>query len=179
VHLANPIPKLTKLWQLSRMDLVAPYREYFSITMADTDELRKEVFRLRYDVYCRELGWEDPGILITSGVSGSLLLAFLALIDPGDEVIIPDPYFVIYKHVINMLGGVCVFVDSYPDFGLPLKGIEEAITKRTKLVIVNSPCNPTGVVYSTEALQGLAELGRRHDLLIMSDEIMKARTGLR
>jgi N-acyl amino acid synthase of PEP-CTERM/exosortase system len=61
VQIANPISKLTKLWHLSRMDLVTPYHEFFSITLADTDELRHEVFRIRYDVYCRELGWEDPG----------------------------------------------------------------------------------------------------------------------
>ena len=60
MQLANPISKLTKLWRLSRMDLVEPYREFFSLTLADTDDLRKEVFRLRYEVYCNELGWEDP-----------------------------------------------------------------------------------------------------------------------
>ncbi len=60
MQLAKPISKFAKLWHLSRMDLVEPYREFFAITLADTDELRKEVFRLRYDVYCKELGWEDP-----------------------------------------------------------------------------------------------------------------------
>jgi aspartate aminotransferase/aminotransferase len=68
-----------------------------------------------------ELPWDNPDVLITSGVSGGLLLCFLSLINPGDEVIIPDPYFVMYKHLINMLGGKCVFVDSYPDFKLPVK----------------------------------------------------------
>jgi len=118
-----------------------------------------------------ELGWEDPEVLITSGVSGSLFLAFLTLINPGDEVIIPDPYFVIYKQVINMLGGVCVFVDSYPDFGLPIEKISDAISSRTKLIIVNSPCNPTGVVYSSEELRKVADLARGHDIILMSDEI--------
>lgn len=56
-----PLSKLRKLWQLSRMDLVEPYREYFTMHLADSDALREAVFRLRYDVYCRELGWEDPG----------------------------------------------------------------------------------------------------------------------
>ncbi len=69
----------------------------------------------------KEIGWERPAVLVTSGVSGGLLLAFLALINPGDEVIIPDPYFVIYKQLVNMLGGRCVFVDSYPDFKLPVE----------------------------------------------------------
>jgi aspartate aminotransferase len=116
-------------------------------------------------------GWQDPDILVTSGVSGALLLTFMSLIDPGDEVIIPDPYFVIYKHVINMLGGKCVFVDSYPDFKLPVEGIEKAITDRTKLLIINSPANPTGIVYSDDELKAVADVAKRNDLLVMSDEI--------
>ncbi|RKY25375.1 MAG: aspartate aminotransferase, partial [Planctomycetota bacterium] len=97
-----------------------------------------------------EFGWENPAVLVTSGVSGGLLLAFMVLINPGDEVIIPDPYFVMYKHLVNMLGGECVFIDSYPDFELPVEKITRAITAKTKLLILNSPCNPTGVVYSEQ-----------------------------
>jgi len=118
-----------------------------------------------------EFGWPEPEILITSGVSGGLLLAFLALINPDDEVIIPDPYFVIYKHIINMLGGRCVFVDSYPDFELPIEKIADAITNKTKMIILNSPCNPTGVVYSEEQIKALAEIAAEKDILIMTDEI--------
>ena len=62
--------------------------------------------------------WPRPEVLVTSGVSGALLLTFMAVVNPGDEVIMADPYFVIYKHVIRMLGGKCVYVDTYPDFGL-------------------------------------------------------------
>jgi len=118
-----------------------------------------------------EFGWPEPEILITSGVSGGLLLAFLALVNPDDEVIIPDPYFVIYKHIINMLGGRCVFVDSYPDFELPIEKIADAITNKTKMIILNSPCNPTGVVYSEEQIKALAEIAAEKDILIMTDEI--------
>ena len=118
-----------------------------------------------------EFGWSEPAILITSGVSGGLLLAFLALINPDDEVIIPDPYFVIYKHVINMLGGRCIFVDSYPDFELPIEKIADAITNKTKMIILNSPCNPTGVVYSEEQIKALAEIAAEKDILVMTDEI--------
>jgi len=118
-----------------------------------------------------ELNWDDPRVLITSGVSGGLLLTFMSLINPGDEVIIPDPYFVIYKHVIHLLGGKCVFVDSYPDFRLPIEGMRNSITDKTKLIIVNSPCNPTGMVYTGDELQSLANLARQHDLIILSDEI--------
>ncbi len=116
-------------------------------------------------------GWAEPAVLATSGVSGALLLAFLTLLDPGDEVIIPDPYFVIYKHVINMIGGKCVFVDSYPNFKMPTAGIREAITDRTKLIIVNSPANPTGVVYTEDEVAEIARIARQNDILVMSDEI--------
>ncbi|MFC1676980.1 pyridoxal phosphate-dependent aminotransferase [Planctomycetota bacterium] len=116
-------------------------------------------------------GWDDPHVLVTSGVSGGLLLMFMSLIDPGDQVIMADPYFVIYKHIINMLGGKCVFVDSYPDFKLPIEGIAAAITEKTKLIIVNSPCNPTGMVYSSDELKALADVAREKDVLVMTDEI--------
>jgi len=119
----------------------------------------------------REFRWENPAVLVTSGVSGGLLLAFLATVNPGDEVIIPDPYFVIYKHVVNMLGGKCVFVDSYPTFDLPVGKIAEAITDKTKLIILNSPCNPTGVVYSEGSIKALAEIASKKDILVLTDEI--------
>jgi len=118
-----------------------------------------------------EFGWQKPTILVTSGVSGALLLAFMVLINPGDEVIIPDPYFVIYKHVINLLGGKCIFVNSYPDFKLPVDKISRAITAKTKLIIVNSPCNPTGLVYSEQKIKALAQIAAEKDILVLTDEI--------
>ena len=119
----------------------------------------------------KEIDWDRPAVLVTSGVSGGLLLAFMALINPGDEVIIPDPYFVIYKHVVNMLGGKCVFVDSYPAFQLPLEKISRAVTDKTKLIILNSPCNPTGAVYSEGDIKALAEIAAKKDIIVLADEI--------
>jgi len=118
-----------------------------------------------------QFGWENPSVLFASGVSGGLLLAFMSLINPGDEVIIPDPYFVMYKHLVNLLGGKCVFVDTYPDFGLHPEKIADKITDKTKIIIVNSPCNPTGAVYSEDELKVLAEIAAKKDILILSDEI--------
>ncbi|MHC4616855.1 MAG: pyridoxal phosphate-dependent aminotransferase [Planctomycetota bacterium] len=138
----------------------------YSQTAGDALLKRKITGRIR-----DEFGWENPAVLVTSGVSGGLLLAFLALVDPGDEVIIPDPYFVIYKHVINMLGGRCVFIDSYPDFQLPVEEIAGSITDKTKLIIINSPCNPSGAVYSEDRIKALAEAAAEHDVIVMSDEI--------
>lgn len=138
----------------------------YSQTAGD-DTLLKKIT----DEVSHETGWKNPACIVTSGVSGGLLLAFLALINPGDEVIIPDPYFVIYKHLVNMLGGKCVFVDNYPDFRLPVAKIEAAITGKTKIIVLNSPNNPTGAVYSQKEIEALAKIARQKDVVILSDEI--------
>jgi aspartate aminotransferase/aminotransferase len=109
--------------------------------------------------------------MMTDGVSGGLLLAFMSMINPGDEVIMTDPYFVIYKHVINLLQGKCVLVDTYPDFRLPPEKFAAAITDRTKLIILNSPANPTGTVYSAEELKKISDIARQKDIPVLSDEI--------
>jgi len=138
----------------------------YSQTAGDIELIEKIKGRVK-----EEAGWAEPAVIVTSGVSGGLLLSFLAIINPGDEVIIPDPYFVIYKHLVNLLGGKCVFVDTYPDFQLPIEKVKDAITEKTKLIIINSPCNPTGAVYSKQSLEALAELAEQKGVLILSDEI--------
>ncbi|MCG3178860.1 MAG: putative N-acetyl-LL-diaminopimelate aminotransferase [Phycisphaerae bacterium] len=116
-------------------------------------------------------GWEKPSVLVTSGVSGGLMLAFMALLDAGDEVIVPDPYFVMYKHLVRLVGAKPVFVDTYPDFRLDAARVEAAITERTKLILVNSPANPTGKVASADDLRAVLEVARRRGVLALSDEI--------
>ena len=119
-----------------------------------------------------EFGWDDErAYLITSGVSGALVLTMLTLVNPGDEVVFADPYFVMYSHLINLAGGVCVPVDTYPDFRPSVEAFAEAVTDKTRLLILNSPANPTGCVYSEAELRALADLARQHDLLVVSDEI--------
>ncbi|MEW6355656.1 MAG: aminotransferase class I/II-fold pyridoxal phosphate-dependent enzyme [Planctomycetota bacterium] len=115
-------------------------------------------------------------ILITSGTSGGLFLAFLVLVDPGDEVLIPDPYFVMYKHLVNLCDGKPVFVDTYPDFRLTAERIEPRLTPRSKLLITNSPTNPTGAVWSEAEMNEIIDLARRRDLILISDEIYSAYT---
>ncbi|MGB7159240.1 MAG: aminotransferase class I/II-fold pyridoxal phosphate-dependent enzyme [Tepidisphaeraceae bacterium] len=126
--------------------------------------------RLRVEL-SKEIGRDVGEVLITSGVSGGLFLAILATIDPGDEAVFLDPYFVMYKHLLTMAGGKSVIVDSYPDFRFHADRVERAITPRTKLLILNSPSNPTGVVMSEEEVRSAVEVARKHDLLIISDEI--------
>lgn len=124
----------------------------------------KEQIKAEYD-------WDNSPLMLTNGVSGGILLSLMALINPGDEVILPDPYFVIYKHVINMLGGKCVYVDTYPDFKLPIDRIADAVADKTKLIILNSPANPTGIVYTEDEVKAVVALARKNDLILMSDEI--------
>lgn len=119
----------------------------------------------------QEIGRDVGDVLITSGVSGGLLLAIMATIDPGDEAIFLDPYFVMYKHLLTMAGGKSVAVDSYPDFRFPTERVERAITPRTKLLILNSPSNPTGAVMSEQEIRDAVHIAKKHDLLIISDEI--------
>src|SRR3954465_8846967 len=126
--------------------------------------------RLRKDLSA-EIGRAAGEVLIPSGVSGGLFLAILATIDPGDEAVFLDPYFVMYKHLLAMAGGRPVIVDSYPDFRFHADRVERAITPKTKLLILNSPSNPTGVVMSEAEVRAAVEVARRHDLLIISDEI--------
>lgn len=117
-----------------------------------------------------ELG-VDAAVLVTSGVSGGLILALLATVNPGDEVIFLDPYFVSYLQLTHMIGGRPVPVSTYPDFQFRPEAIEAAITARTKAIIINSPSNPTGRVMSDGEVAAAAEIARRHNLVLISDEI--------
>jgi aspartate aminotransferase/aminotransferase len=120
----------------------------------------------------REFGWaDDRPYLITSGVSGALMLALLTTVNPGDEVIFADPYFVMYAHLTNLCAGACVTVDTYPDFRPDVNRIADAVTDRTRLLMINSPANPTGVVYTERELKDIADLAARRELLVLSDEI--------
>jgi len=126
--------------------------------------------RLRSEMSA-EIGRDVGEVLITSGVSGALFLAILATINPGDEAIFLDPYFVMYKHLLTLAGGTPVAVDSYPDFRFYADRVERAITPKTKLLILNSPANPTGAVLSETEVRSAVDVAKKHDLLVVSDEI--------
>ncbi|KPJ62834.1 MAG: aspartate aminotransferase [Planctomycetes bacterium DG_23] len=115
--------------------------------------------------------FQPEAVLITSGVSGGLLLASMALIDPGDEVLLLDPYFVMYKHLTGLVGGIPKFVNTYGDFRLRPEALEEVLSEKTKMVLFNSPNNPTGITAREEELKTLASFAKRHNLFIIADEI--------
>ncbi len=115
----------------------------------------------------------DRRVLVTSGTSGALVLAMLTLVDPGDEVICFDPYFVMYPALVGMVGGKCVMIDTYPDFRIDVDQVAAAITPRTKLILLNSPANPTGVVAGEEEVRSLAGLAAEYNIALLSDEIYR------
>ena len=114
---------------------------------------------------------EDRDVFVCSGTSGGLMLSMLSMINPGDEVIYADPFFVMYPALLEMCGGVSVKVNTYPDFRLSPEKIEAAITDRTKMILLNSPANPTGVTATKADLQEIAELAANHNIALVSDEI--------
>jgi aminotransferase len=117
---------------------------------------------------------DDREVFITSGTSGGLVLALLASVNPGDEVIFFDPYFVMYPNIVTLAGGTPVILDTYPDFQIDVDRVRAALTPRTKAVLGNSPVNPTGVLLARDTLRDLAVLCRERGVLLLSDEVYRA-----
>lgn len=130
-----------------------------------------ELRSLVLDHYEHLHGIRPQSSLIASGTSGGLTLALMALVNPGDEVLVPDPYFVSYKHLTAMCGGTAVYYDTYSDFGFDAAKLEKLITPKTKVILTMSPANPTGVCLSHHQKSDLADLARAKNLVIISDEI--------
>ncbi len=121
-----------------------------------------------------EYGHADRRVFVSSGTSGGLALAMLSLVNPGDEVLVFDPYFVMYTSLTQLAGGKPVLIDTYPDFRIDLAKVAAAITPRTKMILLNSPANPTGVIASPEEIQGLANLAAERNIVLLSDEIYRS-----
>jgi aminotransferase len=134
------------------------------LRQAVSDHLKK-LYKVTYDPIHE--------ILITVGVSEALYLVMNALLDPGDEVIIPTPCFVSYQAEVILAGGVAVEIPSCPEdnFQLDPQQIRAAITPRTKIIFIGYPNNPTGAVASRQVLLEVAKIAEEHNLLIISDEI--------
>jgi len=112
----------------------------------------------------------------TVGALHGMYLALAAIIDPGDEVIIHEPYFSPYKQQVELVGGVPVFIPTFEKdgFQIDVEVLKSAITEKTRAIIINSPNNPTGAVFSPETFEKIAAVAIDHDLLILSDEVYEA-----
>ncbi|MBL7695453.1 MAG: pyridoxal phosphate-dependent aminotransferase [Ferruginibacter sp.] len=120
------------------------------------------------------LDYTPDQVIVSTGAKQSIFNTVMSIVDAGDEVIIPTPYWVTYSEIVKMAGGVVKFVHTSLENGYKITPaeLEAAISSKTKLFMFSSPCNPSGAVYSKEELQGLAEVFRKHPgIFIMSDEI--------
>jgi aspartate aminotransferase/aminotransferase len=109
--------------------------------------------------------------IVTSGVSGAIFLSYSALLEKGDELIVFDPYFVMYPDLCSFLGAKPVIVKTNKDFSINIENLKKAVTKKTKAIIINSPNNPTGAVYSRKELEEVVKVARKNKLWIISDEV--------
>jgi len=119
----------------------------------------------------QQFGHDDRKLFVCSGTSGGLVLSVMSLINDGDEVIFFDPFFVMYDSLIRLMGGVPVPISNYPDFRMDLDKIKAAVTPKTKMILINSPSNPTGVCFSEQELQEVAEFAAEKGICLVSDEI--------
>lgn len=120
--------------------------------------------------------YDQSQIIICNGAKQCLSNIFQAILNPGDEVIISKPYWVSYPELVKLSDGVPVFVEAKEsdNFKLKIEALENAVTPKTKAILLNSPNNPTGAVYSKSELLEIAEFAKKHDLLIISDEIYES-----
>ena len=136
-----------------------------------TDELKQAIV----EKFSRDQGihYEKSQILVSCGAKHTLYNVAQALLDPGDEVMIPAPYWVSYPDIVRLADGQPIILETKESNGYALdpKQLEASITPRTRALILNSPCNPTGTLYTRETLEAVADVAKRHGFLVISDEI--------
>ncbi len=134
-------------------------------------ELREAIFKKLKEY--NNLSYNSNEIIVSTGAKQCLADAFMAILNPGDEVIVPIPYWVSYPELIKLADGVPVFVEGKEenDYKYTLESLNKVVNDNTKAIIINSPNNPTGTVYSIDELKEIAEFAQKHDLIIISDEI--------
>lgn len=134
-----------------------------------------ELRQVYADYLSHEIGvpYRKEQVVVTAGGMASLFLGMMCLVDPGDEVLVSAPYFSNYHQMISMCHGATVPVDVYEEdaFVLTPQAVRNALTPKTKVLVLNSPCNPTGGVISGEALEEIAKLAIEKDLFVISDEV--------
>ena len=141
------------------------------VAAAGLPALKKAVVKkLKAD---NNLDYKPEDIIISNGAKHSIFNALFATINPGDEVLIPKPYWLTYPEVVKSCGGVPVFVMATARHGYKVRAaqIENMITPRTKMLIFNNPCNPTGAVYTESEIRAIAEVCLEHNITVLSDEI--------
>ena len=170
------------IYNLTAGELASDTPEYIQQAVAQTlhlnkytpvaglPELRQAIATNAQKFY--NLSWIAPeNVVVTAGAKPALYLALLALINPGDEVIVPTPAWVSYRHLIELAGGTVVEVPLSDNFDLDTSAIQKKLSPRTKAILVNSPHNPTGAVFSKANLEALATLLRGQSITVIADDI--------
>ena len=137
-----------------------------------TPELRQAIARYLKRRFDAKFGWKNE-ILVTVGVSEAIDLAIRAICSPGDEVLYHEPCFVSYAPTIRLAHAVPVSVETRveDEFRLTVAALEKKVTKKTKAILLNFPCNPTGAVLSREDMEGILKFAKKHDLIVLADEV--------
>ncbi|GAA5416048.1 putative N-acetyl-LL-diaminopimelate aminotransferase [Paraliobacillus ryukyuensis] len=166
-------PDFVTPWNVIEASYHSLERGYTAYTAnAGLLELRQEINNYLNKNYHVSYNPENQ-ILVTVGASQAIDVAFRAILNPGDEVIVVEPSFVAYAPAVRLAGGIPVTVDATEEFAFNVQAdqIEAAITSRTKAILLCSPNNPTGAVLSKQELEAIARVVEQHDLLVISDEI--------
>jgi len=166
-------PDFTTPWHIREAAIYSLEKGYTMYTSnSGMPELRRELSRYLKERY--KLSYNpDSELLITIGVSEALDLTMRAILDPGDEVIVPDPCYVSYSPCVTLAGGTPIMAPTREknNFELSAADIEARVSDKTKAILIGYPSNPTGAVMSKEKLAKIADVARRHRLLVISDEI--------
>ncbi|BEV40426.1 aminotransferase [Bacillus stercoris] len=166
-------PDFVTAWNVREASILSLEQGYTSYTAnAGLYSLREEISRYlsnRFDLSYSP----DNELIVTVGASQALDIAIRALVNPGEEVIIPEPCFVAYDALVSLAGGIPVHVHTTADKGFKATAadFEAAVTEKTKAILICSPSNPTGSVYSKEELNAIAEFAKKHDVIVLADEI--------
>jgi aminotransferase len=166
-------PDFVTPWHIREKAISSLEQGYTSYTSnKGMPELRQQITHFLKGRYGLNYDWDEE-ILVTVGVSEGLDLAMRAILNPGDKVLIPEPAYVSYGPVVELAGGevVTLKTDIHNSFKLTPQQIDKASTKGVKALMINYPCNPTGASYTKAELQAIAQVIKKHDLLVVSDEV--------
>ena len=127
-----------------------------------------------YEMTAHGLDYAPEDVIVTDGATEALFVALFGILNPGDEVIIPMPAFVLYEQIVNLCRGVTVPLDTTADgFQLRREALADCVTDRTRAIVLNSPNNPTGAVYDKESLEAVYELVRDRDIFVICDDVYR------